>query len=69
MRCEVILKGIAIYYAKAAIFAVASYGLLLLIYGRTGISFFEWIIILLMAFTIGYIPVFVRLLTNKGGRG
>jgi hypothetical protein len=59
------LKGVAIYYAKAAVFTVASYGLLLLIYGQTGISFFEWTLILLGAFTVGYIPNFVRLLRGK----
>jgi len=65
MKREVILKSAAIYYAKAAVFTVASYGLLLLIYGRTGISFFEWVLILLAAFTIGYIPTFIRLLRGK----
>ena len=65
MKREVILKSAAIYYSKAAVFTVASYGLLLLIYGRTGISFFEWVLILLAAFTIGYIPTFIRLLRGK----
>ncbi|MFN4160431.1 MAG: hypothetical protein ACK4FW_00360 [Stenotrophomonas sp.] len=65
MKREVFLKSVAIYYAKAAVFTVASYGLLLLIYGRTKISFFEWVLILLAAFTVGYIPTFIRLLRGK----
>lgn len=65
MKREVVLKNIAIYYAKAAAFTVASYGLLILIYERTGISFLEWTLILLVAFKIGYIPTFVRLLQGK----
>lgn len=65
MKRELLLKSVAVYYAKSAVFTVASYGLLLLVYGRTGISFFEWVLILLAAFTIGYIPSFIRLLRGK----
>lgn len=65
MKRELLLKNLAVYYAKAAIFTVASYGLLLLVYGRIGISFFEWVLILLAAFTVGYIPSFIRLLRRK----
>ena len=60
-----VLKSVAMYYAKAAVFMIASYGLLLLIYGQTRLSFFEWVLILLAAFTIAYIPTFIRLLRRK----
>ncbi|MBO1748478.1 hypothetical protein LMF57_05045 [Stenotrophomonas sp. SI-NJAU-1] len=33
-----ILKGVTVYYAKAAVFTIASYGLLRLVYGHTGRS-------------------------------
>lgn len=65
MKREVVLQSVAIYYAKAMVFTVISYGLLLLIYGRTKISFFDWVLILLAAFTVGYIPTFIRLLLGK----
>lgn len=60
-----ILKGITVYYAKTAVFTVASYGLLRLVYGHTGISFIEWTLALLAAFAVGYIPIFVGLLRGK----
>lgn len=60
-----ILKGVTVYYAKAAVFTIASYGLLRLVYGHTGISFIEWMLILLAASTVGYIPIFVGLLRGK----
>lgn len=53
------------YYAKAAVFTIASYGLLRLVYGHTGISFIEWALILLAAFTVGYMPLYVGLLRGK----
>ena len=65
MKSKLILKGVAVYYAKAAVFTIASYGLLRLVYGRTGISFIEWALILLAAFTVGYMPLFVGLLRGK----
>lgn len=66
MKSKLILKSIAVYYAKAAAFAIASYGLLRLVYGHTGISFIEWALIVLTAFTVGYIPILVGLLRGKG---
>lgn len=60
-----ILKGVTVYYAKAIIFVIASYGLLRFVYGHTGISFIEWALILLAAFTVGYITLFVGLLRGK----
>ena len=65
MKRNVVMKSVAMYYAKAAVFMIASYGLLLLIYGKTKLSFFEWVLILLAAFTIAYIPVLIRLLRRK----
>lgn len=65
MKLEVVLRSVAIYYTKAAVFTVASYGLLLLIFGQMRLSFFEWVLILLAAFTVGYIPNFIRLLRGK----
>lgn len=65
MKSKAALKTIATYYVKAVAFTIASYGLLLLVYGRIGISFFEWTGILLVAFTIGYIPSFIRLFRGK----
>lgn len=65
MKRKFILKGVAAYYAKAAVFTIASYGLLRLVFGNTGVSFIEWALILLAAFTVGYIPVFVGLLRGK----
>lgn len=60
-RNKTALKSVAVYYVQAVVLIVASYGLLLAIYGRARISFVEWTLILLLAFTIGYIPNFVRL--------
>lgn len=65
MKREVVLKNMAIYYVKAMVFAVGSYWLVLLIYGRTKITFFEWAVVILVAFTIGYIPYFIKLLREK----
>jgi len=65
MKRGLILKSVAAYYAKAAAFTIASYMLLLLVYGRTGVSFFEWVLILLAAFTVGYIPSFIQLLRGR----
>lgn len=65
MKREVVLKNMAIYYVKTMVFAVGSYWLVLLIYGRTKITFFEWVVVILVAFTIGYIPNFIKLLREK----
>ena len=65
MKIKLILKGVAVYYAKTAVFTIVSYGLLRLVYGHTWISFIEWALILLAAFTVGYIPLFVGLLRGK----
>lgn len=66
MKLSIVLRAVFIYYVKAVAFAAFSYGLLLLIYGQTKMSFFSWVLILLVAFTIGYIPSFVRLLRGNG---
>lgn len=65
MKREVVLKNMAIYYVKTMVFAVGSYWLVLLIYGRTKITFVEWVVVILVAFTIGYIPYFIKLLRGK----
>ncbi|WP_229979020.1 hypothetical protein [Stenotrophomonas lactitubi] len=65
MKGKLILKGVTVYCAKAAVFTIASYGFLRLVYGHTGISFIEWTLILLAASTVGYIPIFVGLLRGK----
>lgn len=57
-----IAKSVVIYYAQVVAFIVASYGLIFLLYGRTKLSFLEWALILLVAFTVGYLPYFVRLI-------
>ena len=65
MKGKLALKRIAVSYAMAVIFTIASYGLLGLAYGRMSVSFFEWVLILLTAFTIAYIPMFFRLFRRK----
>lgn len=65
MKGKLTLKGVTVYYAKAAVFTITSYGLLRLVYGYTGISFIEWTLILLAASTVGYIPIFVSLLRGR----
>lgn len=62
IRSKRIARSVAIYYAQVAVFIVVSYGLILLVYGRTKLSFLEWALILLVAFTVGYLPYFFRLL-------
>lgn len=65
-----IARSIAIYYSQVAAFIVASYGLIFILYGRTKLSFLEWAIILLVAFTVGYLPHFVRMLrASRRGEG
>jgi hypothetical protein len=59
------VRRIGIYVCQAALFAVLSYGLLLLIYGRVGISFFMWALITLVAFTISYVPTLLRMVRSK----
>ncbi|WP_367346572.1 hypothetical protein [Stenotrophomonas bentonitica] len=63
-----VFRRVAIYYAKAAVFAVAAYGLLLAIHGQTKLSFFEWMLLMWLAFSIGYVPVFIRLIRGAQGR-
>ncbi len=65
MKSKLALKDAAVHYAVAAIFTIASYGLLHLVYGKMGISFIEWVLILLTAFTIAYIPMLIRLFRRK----
>jgi hypothetical protein len=60
-----ILSAVAVYYLKACVFTVVAYGLLRAIHGETGISFADWAIIMFVAFTIGYIPSFVKSLLAK----
>ncbi|MDR7067812.1 hypothetical protein J2X02_000629 [Pseudoxanthomonas japonensis] len=60
-----ILAAMAVYYLKASVFTMLAYGLLRAIHGETGISFAEWAIIMFVAFTIGYIPSFIKLLLAK----
>ncbi|KAF1708878.1 hypothetical protein CSC70_12310 [Pseudoxanthomonas kalamensis DSM 18571] len=55
-----IVRGVLIYYAQVAVFVVASYGLIRLLYGRTELSFLEWALILFIAFTLIYLPILVR---------
>lgn len=59
MRKNSALYSIIIYYTMAAVFSVCSYGLLLLIYGEIRLSFLEWALIMLVAFTFGYLPTFI----------
>ena len=66
-RRENILKSIAVYYAQVSVFILASYGLIYVIYGRIGISFLEWTLILMLAFTLGFIPNLVRFLRGNAG--
>jgi len=60
------LKKLLIYYCQTAVFAVLSYGLILLIYGRIGVSFLAWILIIFVGFTVAYIPTLFRSLRNRG---
>lgn len=61
--------NIAVYYAQVVAFIIVSYGLILLLYGRTKLSFLEWALIILVAFTIGYIPyLFLFLRARKKER-
>lgn len=63
------MKSLAIYYAQVIFFIAASYGLLLLIYGQIRVSFFSWTIILLIVFTLVYVPTLFRLLNDKTQNG
>lgn len=59
------LAVVAIYYCAALIFTILSYGLLRLVYGRIEISFLEWIVIMFLAFTIGFIPNWMKMFRKK----
>lgn len=67
MKRYSILKKIAIYYLMATVFMIASYVLLRMVYGAVNVSIFEWALIIFSAFTIGYVPVLIRLLRRSGG--
>lgn len=67
MNLKSALKSLFVYYVKAVIFAAVMYGLLLVLYGPVRFSFFEWLVIIVLAFTVGYIPDFIRLF--RGGSG
>jgi len=64
-----IIKLVCIYYLQVAVFAIASFGLIFLLYGRAGISILQWLVIVFITFTIGYIPVIIRLLRCRGEGG
>lgn len=66
MKRDSAVKGIVLYYLNAVIFVIASYAFLFLIYGQTRVSFFEWALIIFVAFTIGCIPGFIRLFRGGG---
>lgn len=61
-----ILKRLLIYYCQTVAFAVLSYGLMLLIYGRIGISFLAWVLIVFIGFTVAFIPTLFRLFRGRG---
>lgn len=54
------LRDIGIYYLKAVAFALVSYLLLFVVYGGVRISLLAWSAVVILAFTIAYIPFFVR---------
>jgi len=60
-----LLRNISIYYLKASAFSVVSYLLLLVVYGGVRLTFLLWYCIVLLAFTIAYIPFFIRLLISN----
>ena len=49
-----------IYYLKAVAFSLVIYLLLFAVYGGVRISLLAWSVVVLLAFTIAYIPFFVR---------
>lgn len=61
-----IVRSIAVYYAQVVAFIFASYGLIFVLYGKTKLSFWEWAAILLVAFTVGYVPNIVRQIKGAG---
>lgn len=64
------VRDAGIYYLKAVAFAVISYLLLFAIYGGVGISFLPWAAVVILAFTIAYIPFFARFVkAAKGDEG
>lgn len=60
------LRDMAIHYLKALAFGACSYILMWVIYGGVRLSFLAWIAAVLGAFTIAYIPFFLR--RGKEGR-
>jgi len=61
------LRDAAIYCLKALIFAVGSYLLILVIYGGSRLSFLAWSGVVLLVFTIAYIPYLVRSIRENRG--
>lgn len=59
------LRNLFIYYLKALIFSVGSYLLILVVYGGSRLSFFAWFGVVLLAFTIGYIPYLFQLVRKS----
>lgn len=59
------LRNVLIYYLKALIFAIGSYLLILVIYGGSRLSFFVWVGVVFLAFTIAYIPYLVQLVRKN----
>lgn len=55
-----ILIGVGIYYLKAIAFSLVSYLLLFAVYGGVRISLLAWFVVVILVFTIIYIPFFVR---------
>jgi hypothetical protein len=50
---------------KVVIFAFSSYALMILANGRMKISILEWFGLMLLVFTLSYIPTIVRLFKNR----
>ncbi|WP_202841028.1 hypothetical protein [Luteimonas saliphila] len=54
------VKQTAVFYLKTIAFAVATYLLLFVVYGGVNLSLLAWSVIVALAFTLAYIPSFIR---------
>lgn len=63
-----ILRGLVIYYCQALAFTVITYGAFVLIWGPIKLTFTEWLIAVMVGFTIGYIPVLMGSIRDRNRR-
>jgi hypothetical protein len=60
-----IAKRVAVYYAKAVLFAAMSYGVLMLLYDTAKLSFLEWLLVVFVASTIGLVPYLCQVIREE----